>query len=145
MQTFCSFNHVQMGKNKKGRREKRCHLSSGALKQCQGRRYIKKQINFLYPWPAWHKWIHTQTVQTLERKTHLDQLWLCSYLTVTAETSARRHDTHLGNIQNKERYERKVASATVKFRSIYKAVADRFLQRSRALNIWPFPSFETAH
>lgn len=67
---------------------------------------------------------------------HLDQLWLCSYLTVTAATSAqlgknRQYDTHLRNIQNKERYKRKVsaASATVKFRSIYKAVADWFLQR----------------
>lgn len=144
MQTFCSFNHVQIGKTSKGwkgRREKRCHLSSGALKQCQGRRYIKKwhwkQINFLYPWPAWHKWINTQTVQTKvpwNAKCILTNFGcvltsrfcrnICPTWKKIDSTTPTSETSKIKSVTS-GRYRQLLQQC----RSIYKAVADWFLQR----------------
>lgn len=89
---------------------------------------IESIFHFFHPWSTWHKWINTH-----KRSTSVGRV----LTSVTAETSAplgkidREKETHLRNIQNKDRYSWKVsaASAAMTFKSIYKAGAGRFLQR----------------
>lgn len=152
MQTFCSFSHCSDCK------KHRSEISGGgrkdvtlAAQDTSGSDTESKSISCI---PATHKWINTQTLQT--NVPWKMQNMSCATLAAFVPHSHCRHTCLTGQAQTHLRHiqielvttgTRKVsaASATVKFKTIYKAVAGWFpTERSRALNIWPFPSFKTA-